>query len=683
MKQFEWIFLSLLIVCTACTKYGNYGDTDDTDWAKGGEAYYNKVIDLQTEAGEKYTTWSQTMDSLEAVKKLQQFFLADSSVTSATIGSQGIAVQYSNGMRGGVFLDPQDGSGEETLNLGSPSKTSASSLNMKSWVNNKTAIVLCPVYRSSWIPLIDEILDNYSMCLPKVGFTLNSVYKNQQAIVDRFTELSGYGIIDIDSHGYAWPENTRISEVYLQTGEVANLSTTLKYWKDVINGDLTVMLKSFTQLYFLSPKFITSHNDFSKDTVLFIGGFCYSMLGKWSELRKSFANGTYFGFDWSVVAVTQKDWVVSLISCLCDQSTRPPYTPEKWMEESMPPKEYYRKDDKKWVHILYEGDPKLMLWKDVCAVETTPITNITQITATGGGNVITDGGLIVTVRGVCWSTSTKPTLNDSFTIDNSGMGEFVSNLSELTPKTLYYVRAYATNHDGTFYGNQEQFTTTAGGGDGTFSYDGRTYKYKTIGTQTWMTENLAYLPSIDSSRIGSETAPLYYVYGYKGTDVNEAKATANYTTYGVLYNWPAAMNACPTGWHLPGDAEWTILFEFLEKNGYGYEGSGDDIAKSLAATSGWASVNLAGSIGNDQASNNSSGFAALPGGYRYNVGGGFTNGGVSGLGEYAYFWSATDNEWNANIANYLVLHYSSSQGMGRENYLKNYGRSVRCMKDNN
>jgi uncharacterized protein (TIGR02145 family) len=74
-----------------------------------------------------------------------------------------------------------------------------------------------------------------------------------------------------------------------------------------------------------------------------------------------------------------------------------------------------------------------------------------------------------------------------------------------------------------------------------------------------MAENLKYLPSVSPSEDQSETEPHYYVYDYQGTNVSDAKATANFKKYGVLYNWPAAMEACPPGTRLPTDEEWHIL----------------------------------------------------------------------------------------------------------------------------
>ena len=92
-------------------------------------------------------------------------------------------------------------------------------------------------------------------------------------------------------------------------------------------------------------------------------------------------------------------------------------------------------------------------------VTTADVTNITETTATSGGNVTSDGGSPVTARGVCWDTSPNPTTAGSHTIDGAGMGTFVSNLTGLTGGTLYYVRAYATNSIGTSYGNELTFTT--------------------------------------------------------------------------------------------------------------------------------------------------------------------------------------------------------------------------------
>ena len=102
---------------------------------------------------------------------------------------------------------------------------------------------------------------------------------------------------------------------------------------------------------------------------------------------------------------------------------------------------------------------------DLPTVTTNTITNITQTTATGGGNVINAGGSTVTARGVCWSTSHNPTVSGNHTTNGTGAGSFTSNITGLTANTTYYVRAYATNNAGTAYGNEVSFTTLNSGGN--------------------------------------------------------------------------------------------------------------------------------------------------------------------------------------------------------------------------
>ena len=92
-------------------------------------------------------------------------------------------------------------------------------------------------------------------------------------------------------------------------------------------------------------------------------------------------------------------------------------------------------------------------------VSTSAVSDFTDITAIGGGNVTADGGSEVTARGVCWSTGTTPTISDSKTADGNGTGIFASSITGLAANTTYFVRAYSTSEAGTAYGNVESFTT--------------------------------------------------------------------------------------------------------------------------------------------------------------------------------------------------------------------------------
>src|SRR5690554_1030473 len=309
-------------------------------------------------------------------------------------------------------------------------------------------------------------------------------------------------------------------------------------------------------------------------------------------------------------------------------------------------------------------------------LSTTAITDITQTTAKSGGNITSDGGATVTVRGVCWSTNQTPTISDNKTTDGTGAGNFVSSISGLTANTTYYVRAYATNSNGTAYGSAMSFTTQEGSSGSTFTdpRDGKVYQTVVIGDQVWMAENLAYLPSVNMVADGSEDAAgsYYYVYGYDGTNVADAKATDNYATYGVLYNWTAAMDGeassstnpsgiqgvCPAGWHLPSDAEWTELTDYLG----GTSVAGGKLKET--GTTHWASPNTGAT--------NETGFTALPGGERY-YDGAFYN-----IGYYGSWWSAT--ELSATYAWYRSMDYDSSN-VYRGDHNKEVGFSVRCLRD--
>ncbi len=176
----------------------------------------------------------------------------------------------------------------------------------------------------------------------------------------------------------------------------------------------------------------------------------------------------------------------------------------------------------------------------------------------------------------------------------------------------------------------------------TDSRDEAAYNYRMIGTQVWMTENLAYLPTVVPSDIGSDAAPRYYVYSYEGDNINTAKMYNEYIFYGVLYNWPAAMDlstsssanpsgvqgACPEGWHLPSDAEWTTLTTYL---------GGEFVAGGKMKETGTTHWNDPNS-----GATNESGFSGRPGGFR-SYSGSFIE-----IGNYGYWWSSTEGTSNTN-----------------------------------
>ncbi len=169
--------------------------------------------------------------------------------------------------------------------------------------------------------------------------------------------------------------------------------------------------------------------------------------------------------------------------------------------------------------------------------------------------------------------------------------------------------------------------------------DGKTYDIIQIGTQCWFAQNLDY--ESDGSWCYND-------------NVN------NCNTYGRFYTWDDALSSIPAGWHLPTNAEWMQLAEFL---------GGVD-------TCGAKMKQVGNSHWNEQNSDatNESGFTGLPGGARGN------GGNYDGLGDNGYFWTNTLTEINENYAFYRGLSYLNAT-LGEYSSPRNFGISVRCVKD--
>jgi len=166
--------------------------------------------------------------------------------------------------------------------------------------------------------------------------------------------------------------------------------------------------------------------------------------------------------------------------------------------------------------------------------------------------------------------------------------------------------------------------------------DGKVYKTVVIGNQVWMAENLAHQPS----------SGFYSVYEREPSNVDK---------YGYLYPWETANNVCPAGWHLPTDAEWTTLIDFL--------GGAEAAGEKMKSEAGWPEE------GNGT---NSSGFSALPGGL------GWSDGDFAGIGKEGYWWSSTESDEYSAI--YLGLANFNGTAT-KETTSKWDAFSVRCIKD--
>ena len=211
-------------------------------------------------------------------------------------------------------------------------------------------------------------------------------------------------------------------------------------------------------------------------------------------------------------------------------------------------------------------------------ITTSPMTNVAQTIATGGGNITSDGGGAVTARGVCWSTSPGPAISGSHTTDGSGTGMFVSSLTGLIPNTLYHIRAYATNCAGTSYGNELNFTTLSFCGSsitinhvaGVVAPVSKTVTYGTVSnipgepSKCWITSNLGadhLATSVDDATEAS--AGWYWQFNRKQGYKNDGSTvTPSWTVSGIneSSDWSTANDPCAielgNGWRIPTFTEW-------------------------------------------------------------------------------------------------------------------------------
>jgi uncharacterized protein (TIGR02145 family) len=297
-------------------------------------------------------------------------------------------------------------------------------------------------------------------------------------------------------------------------------------------------------------------------------------------------------------------------------------------------------------------------------ITTSMIFSLSSNAVTIRSVIKNDERSTITSQGICWSLMPNLTVNNNnYTVGDLNDSILFCRIEGLTTNTKYYARALATSTEGTGYGDEIEFTTN----NRIIDIDGNIYNTVSLGTQVWIVENLKttkYNDGTDIPIINTEWSKLI-TSGYCWYDFS----VANKNIYGALYNWPSvdSKKLCPTGWHVPTNAEWVALFEYL---------GGEDNAGSFlkAAGTNWETPNIGAT--------NYAGFCALSGGASSDVFGYFTQKGVQGK-----WWSSTiDYSLDAEQGMIIFLTmFNNSSMVLRHGILSKGGPinflSVRCIKD--
>lgn len=326
-------------------------------------------------------------------------------------------------------------------------------------------------------------------------------------------------------------------------------------------------------------------------------------------------------------------------------------------------------------------------WTNICGspalgikptINTTTVSDIVASSAKSGGTIVSNGGDNIIVSGVVWSTSTNPTTAlTTKTTNGTVTGSFTSTMAGLAPETTYYVRAYATNSIGTSYGAEESFTTATA----PVASDGEV----TIGSQIWTTRNLNVATYSDGTEIPQVTDPAAWESLTTGAWCYYNNDPANEAVYGKLYNWYAVVGIwdeasktdeslrkqlAPTEYHVPLQAEMLTLIDGLG----GKANASPELIEIgnehwLPSIGGPSVEPESGPIA---AATNSTGFTALPGGFRYS-GTDFYN-----IGTVGYLWSTSS--W-VQPHSASILSISPNFANYDDAMYKYGGLSVRCIKN--
>jgi uncharacterized protein (TIGR02145 family) len=262
-----------------------------------------------------------------------------------------------------------------------------------------------------------------------------------------------------------------------------------------------------------------------------------------------------------------------------------------------------------------------------------------------------------------WNSATQ--CGDEPTPKVAGSSESYT-VTGLTPDTKYYFAMKTADEVPNWSGlsNVPSGKTEPGDSTTVTDIDGNVYKTIKIGNQWWMAENLKVTHYRNGDPIPNVADNSTWEGLSTGAYCNYNNDEGNVATYGRLYNWFAVVdsrNIAPAGWHVPTDAEWQTLVDYL---------GGSAIAGGKmkeTSTTHWNSPNTGAT--------NESGFTALPGGYCY-----YFDGTFFGMGYFAFFWSSTETE---TYSGYVLAHYLSYGGtrIVRDSYHERKGFSVRCVGD--
>ncbi|RJP64515.1 MAG: PKD domain-containing protein [Ignavibacteriales bacterium] len=354
------LILAMFFIFSSCNK-----DDNGVQPTENEPTFTDNIKAMQEKGDNLLSTLLAVKDTASALDSVLKVFLKDTTVLTGEVNSQGIAIKYKNGIIGGIFIVPEDG---EPLRKSTFEKTSLNPADPDSYSpTNKKTIFVNPHYAERQ-PQANSIINLYNAIFPRIGYNPPITLLGEAATVDAMLNLSGYGIVHIYSHGWAYPSKWNITEVYLLTGEEVNAATNEKYKEELYNGNIPlIQIHQDDMRYFISPYLFSNHNNFANDSTIVYGGFCYGFLGSWPNAMIDISKaGAYTGFTWRVETNWNASQARSLFDTLSNNSLKMPRSLDYWFTQTPTiAKQRWDNEDKLFCRMQYTGHSDLILWSSV------------------------------------------------------------------------------------------------------------------------------------------------------------------------------------------------------------------------------------------------------------------------------------------------------------------------------
>ncbi|MDA3930625.1 MAG: hypothetical protein PF541_16885 [Prolixibacteraceae bacterium] len=395
-RSFPFIVVVSLLLFVSCDLFDSTFDKINNLFGSEEEKALTVVLDLQDEASIIVDElFASNMDTLSVIDSIYNYFSNNKDVEFVEADSQGVAVDYKNGISGGVFIGILQtpitfGSAGDSLLFDDENDAQLKSIqeDIAPTLKNSKTIYFDGAY-TQFKETNDQVIAAANAGFAKIGMDAFDQYLDEKATIDVLSTLDQYGLMHITGHG--WFRNYKNNEdkgfienktTYLLTGEKAEISKTFgKYYADILAKDIIIVSYKpdddsdrRENRYWVSPKYVGDRNTFPEEEVFLYLGICNGGRGFWrNELGENNGISAVIAYDWSVYPHWEYKWAVKFYQKMCDTSKDFPMKIGECIKEIVlkEKKGYYKEwgideNNKYWkvyVRMIPSGNIEFTFWQ--------------------------------------------------------------------------------------------------------------------------------------------------------------------------------------------------------------------------------------------------------------------------------------------------------------------------------